>query len=139
MLDMMSYDWTERAIEDVKQLLDFIKSLVPFDIVPKEQILNFLEAHLDKYDRPFFETVTKERPIPDLSPPGTCIHLFRDGVGWSGKYTPCDFFDEVDITRTMLFDHLIPEGYHRALLDFVRDQVGNLSFDFNHDLLGLPI
>ena len=86
--------------------------------MPKNGILKRVEAQLDKQERPY-DKVSKERAVPVLIPPGTCINMYRDGIGSSGKYTPCAF-DSIDVTRTMLLDHMTDSGYHRVLLQFAR-------------------
>jgi hypothetical protein len=138
LLDVMANDWTSRALEDMDQFLDFLNATIPID-VPKDLIMNWVNETLVKNDRPFFDQVPKERMKQVLYPPGDCIHVFRDGAGFTGTYTPCKFFREVDFARTLLDDHLVAPGYHRALLDIMRDITKDLHFDFEHDLMALPV
>ena len=136
-LDVMSYDWTSKAMEDVEQLLDFLNDTSPFEI-PKKTILDWVEAGLEK-NKPFFDKVQKDRLSMVLYPPGTCIHFFRDGSGYTGTYTPCELFHEIEFSRTLVDDHLIPPGYHKAMVGMLRDHTGNLNEDFVHDLMAIPI
>mmetsp|Transcript_37693 Transcript_37693/g.53158 ORF Transcript_37693/g.53158 Transcript_37693/m.53158 type:complete len:564 (-) Transcript_37693:56-1747(-) len=132
-LDVMSFDWTNKALEDIGMVLDY------FNVPNCDGLLKWANETFDREDRPFFPTITKERRKPVLFPPGTCIHLYRDGIGFSGTYTPCSFFDQIDVTRTMVDDHLIPTGYHRAFLDLLRDSKKDLNFDFDHDVMAIKV
>jgi len=67
---------------------------------------------------------------PILFPPGNCIHFYRDGRGISGSRAPCDFFGEIDVTRTMLDDHTIDSGYRRIFLDLMREVMEDPHFRF---------
>lgn len=138
-LDILSYDFTQKAHEDLQDFLLFLNSSVPINLsVPMEKILSYVQDELNGL-RPAFTKVFKERLAPVLFPPGTCIHLFRDGSGFTGSYTPCDFFDSIDFTRTLIDDHMTLPGYHKALLHFLRDKLNNDHFDFQHDIAALPI
>lgn len=46
--------------------------------------------------------------VPELVPPGECIHIYRDGTAWQGTYINCTFFDELDTVWHAVEDHLIP-------------------------------
>jgi len=65
-----------------------------------------------------------------LFPPGECIHFYRDGSGISGTYVPCNFFNEIDIARTMIDDHLISSGYRKIFLNLMRDFHKDDHFSF---------
>ena len=132
-LDVMSFDWTKKALEDIEMTLEFFK------VPNREGLLQWANETMNKNDRPLFSNITKERKPPVLYPPGNCIHIYRDGIGFSGTYTPCSFFDQIDVSRTMVDDHLIPTGYHRAFLDLLRDNTKNLNFDFDHDVMALKV
>jgi len=75
--------------------------------------------------------VRKMEPV--LFPPGECIHFYRDGSGISGAHVPCDFFNEIDIARTMLDDHLISSGYRKIFLTLMRDFHKDDHFSFGND------
>ena len=138
LLDVTAYDFTSKALEDLHDFLVFVNASLPLDI-PIDDIVANANSDMDRYDRPAFAKVTKERLPRVLYPPGTCIHLFRDGVGYTASYTPCDYFDSVDVTRTLLDDHMVIPGYHRAFLTMLRDRMKNLHFDFQHDIMALPV
>ena len=80
-------------------------------------------------------TVEVEKMKPILFPPGTCIHFYRDGSGITGSYCPCDFFNELDVARTMVDDHLISSGYRRIFLNLMRNftKDDHFSFDRKYD------
>ena len=80
LVDIMSYDWTDNALQDLKMWLDQID--LPLD---KNGIMTWANDTLAKNFKPYFETV-KERMEQVLYPPGHCIHLWRNGAGWSGEY-----------------------------------------------------
>ena len=132
-LDISSYDWTAKALEDLELVLDWSK------LPNKEGILKWADSTMSKNDRPFFDEVTKSRVEQVLYPPGTCIHVYRDGVGFAATYTPCFFFDTIDLSRTMIDDHMIPTGYHKAFLDLLRYNRNDLRADFQHDIMGLKV
>lgn len=136
-LDIMSHDWTDMALVDLELLLDNVATNSLFPVVDKKQVMKWANDTLQKNYKPYFETITKERSEQELYPPGTCIHLFRNGNGWDGTYTPCSFFNEVEGSRTLISDHLIPPGYHPALLSLAREKIGDLSFNFHHDLMAV--
>lgn len=135
-LDIMSFDYTDMVVRDVGMLFDVLKAAVPF--IPQSSLdgaLDHLKKHLGDVVKPELDAVIKERVKQVLIPPGTCIHLFRDGIAVSGTYTPCDFFNEVDISRTMLDDHYTLPGYHRLFLELARMNQKDLHFKFEHDIV----
>ena len=138
LLDVMSYDWTAKALEDVEQFLDFLNGTVPIDI-PKASILDWVQKGMETNEKPKFDQVRKDRLPVVLYPPGTCIHMFRDGFGFTATYTPCSFFNRVEFSRTLFDDHLIPPGYHEAMLGMLRDGTDNLNDDFEHDIMAIPM
>jgi len=71
-----------------------------------------------------------EKMQPVLFPPGQCVHFYRDGSGISGSYVPCTFFNEIDIARTMIEDHLISSGYRKIFLNLMRDFHKDDHFSF---------
>ena len=137
-LDVMSYDWTHKALTDLKGLLDYVSEVLPMDSA-KLTIMAWANKTLIEKEKPYFSTITKERLPQELYPPGNCIHIFRDGAGYTGTYTPCTFFDEVEFSRTMVDDHLIGPGYHPALLSLAREAKKDLNFDFPHDIMALNV
>eukprot|EP00986_Skeletonema_menzelii_P019749 scaffold29058_cov166-Skeletonema_menzelii.AAC.1 len=85
----------------------------------------------ENMSKPSGKNVGVEKMIPCLFPPGTCIHFYRDGSGIDGTYVPCTFFDEIDVARTMVDDHLISSGYGKIFLNMMRDFHKDDHFSFD--------
>jgi hypothetical protein len=51
-------------------------------------------------------------------------------VSISASYVNCDFFNEIDVARTMIDDHLISSGYRRIFLELERSSRGDDHFSF---------
>lgn len=67
------------------------------------------------------------------------MHIYRDGVGVSACEVPCDFFDELDVTRTMVDDHLTVSGYDKMLTELMRAHLCDSKFQFTNDVPGLRV
>jgi hypothetical protein len=137
-LDVMSLDWTERAVEDMTELLKVAKENMPFPI-PDDKISEAVEwakGEIKKNVKSTLECVSAERSEIVLFPPGRCVHLYRDGVGISASYVPCDFFDMVDVSRTMVEDHLTT-GYDKVFVELMRGHLQDSKFEFRHDVSGV--
>ncbi|VEU44824.1 unnamed protein product [Pseudo-nitzschia multistriata] len=149
MMDLIEYDWTEEILEDIRFSLqrakeafpDFRRHLLP----DTEKVLQWFREHLRKNVKPkkFYENSTasnsddgrRRTRLPSvLSPPGRCIHLFRDGYGVTGTFVPCDIFSSVDFSVTAIDDHMIPTGYDRALLAAAQDTDRDYTFRFANDI-----
>ena len=144
------------------------QGVLPFGkLLPnKETILDWAQQYIERDVKPKLGKPKRERVSSLLIPPGDCIHFYRDGVGYSGVFTPCDFFGSVDVSRTLVDDHLVVPGYHRALVGIVRDKENDyrvsltevavplssihsisqqlfffwlLQFDFPHDITAIPV
>lgn len=141
-LDVMSHDWTDKAMVDLEHVIDYHNNAGGSLLLPpvdKDAILKWANDTLTKKYRPHFEQIPKERMEQELYPPGTCIHFWRNGVGYSATYTPCyhEVFGEVEFSRSLIDDHLLEPGYHPALLSMAREMKGDWNFDFDHDLMRL--
>ena len=132
-LDVTSYDWTAKGLEDLSLMLDWLQ------LPNKEGILKWADDLMSKFDRPFFTGVSNDRMKQVLYPPGTCIHVYRDGVSFFATYTACSFFDSIEFSRTMVDDHLIPTGYHTSFLGLLRNYRKDFRADFPHDLMALKV
>ena len=100
----------------------------------------WLEQWFDQSVGPFLKSLPiKKWEESELIPPGDCIHLFRDGTSWQGTYINCTFFQDLELVRHLVDDHLIPPGYYTGLLSYLREQLGNFSWKFEHDLLEIPM
>ena len=141
LLDVMSNDWTDAALDDVKQLIDVLKLNIPFEL-PQDKVddaLGWITDYLSNEIKPGIAKISKDRSQAQLLPPGKCIHLFRDGQGVSMYYVPCEFFSEFDVCYTMVDDHLIPTGYNRLLHDVARQRNNDSTFFFRNDVNALRV
>jgi pimeloyl-ACP methyl ester carboxylesterase len=122
-MDLIEYDWTEDALEDIGFSLERAREVFDFGkLLPdKDHVLKWVNDFMDKAIRPKFRIDKRERIPSLLIPPGTCIHLFRDGYGFSGTYMPCGHFASVEFSRNLVDDHMIGSGYQRAMLAVVQD------------------
>lgn len=131
-LDVAEYDWTSKARRDVQQILhELILNKTPFlseEII--QSIMNSIDDKIiDKIREYRIKDKTTKRMDPILYPPGKCIHFYRDGVAVSGALTPATFFNEIDISRTMIEDHII-SGYRGIFLDVMRNYHNDDHFSF---------
>jgi hypothetical protein len=138
-LDIMSHDWINMAMVDIEYLLDYYSSTTPILPLDKAVIMKWANDTLAKKYQPHFSQISKERMSQELYIPGTCIHLWRNGVGYSATYMPCSHkvFGDVEFSRSLIDDHLLEPGYHPALLSVAREAKGDWNFDFAHDLIEL--
>lgn len=136
-LDVMALDWADLAIRDVRQLISMMKENIPMPISQELErtVISFVERSLRESIKLAQELIPTERLEPMLIPPGKCIHFFRDGVSVSARHTPCSYFDSVEISRTLIDDHMTNTGYHKVMLNFVRDSKNDMHFKFAHDSL----
>jgi len=119
-VDVVEFDWRARATRDVQEALDHLTQRFPYLLNSNDAAYatSLVNSGLESYVSVVAET--KERAQPVLFPPGKCLHLYRDGRGVSCSYVPATFFSELDVTRTMLDDHLI-SGYDRIFKDLLAD------------------
>ncbi|EJK68748.1 hypothetical protein THAOC_10046, partial [Thalassiosira oceanica] len=106
-LDVSDFDYKEQAERDVEQALlhvkssltgsDGGKSIFRIDDADVSKIMSYVKRGLGNVATSTSQIETKgddQRLEPILYPPGRCIHLYRDGIGISGSYVPCTFFNE---------------------------------------------
>ena len=137
--DVVHYDWRKRARRDVLQFLNEVQANVPFLIRGEDvqMTMRFVDKVLSNYILPG-QVKQEQRPLkramaqPVLFPPGTCVHFYRNGVSFDGCYTPCTFFSEIDVARTMMRDHTI-KGYNSLFLELMRDFHDDEHFAFESD------
>jgi len=132
--DVMEYDWTPKARRDTEQALRELRFWIGESEV--RTAMKFVDKVITEYIRPGIvkdNLQPPERAEPVLFPPGTLVHFYRDGSSISGSYAPCTFFGEIDISRTMIDDHLIKKGYHRLFLTLMRDYHDDEHFAFESD------
>jgi hypothetical protein len=105
LLDIMAFDWMEYVQRDIQFTLNELQQRHSriFKETTRQNISQTIETLLNKHLQ---NTILKDRPeprmIPELYPPGQCIHLYRDGCGMTGCYVPNTFFSEIDISRRMI-------------------------------------
>ena len=116
LLDMMAFNWMEYVQRDLQFTLNELQQRHSriFKETTRQSITQKIESLLSKHLQ---NTILKDRPeprmVPELYPPGQCIHLFRDGCGMTGCYVPNTFFSEIDITRRMI------DGAYESYIEFV--------------------
>jgi hypothetical protein len=136
MLNLMEYDWTPKARRDIEDALQEVKKSVGFLIQDNdvESVMKIVDKAVEKYIKPGMlksGNSSDKRLETILYPPGSCVHFYRDGVSISGSYVPCDFFNEIDVARTMVDDHLISRGYRRIFLELERSERNDDHFSFD--------
>lgn len=134
LLDIMAFDWMEYVQRDIQFTLNELQQRHSriFKETTRQNISQKIESLLNKHLQ---NTILKDRPeprmIPELYPPGQCIHLYRDGCGMTGCYVPNSFFSEIDISRRMIDDHLFHSGYEHSLLEIARQIEKDHHFRFD--------
>jgi hypothetical protein len=133
LLDIMEYDWTPYARRDIEHALRELQTAYPFLLSEsnRSSVMEMVDHMLETYAKPSIKDPTDARKKPELCPPGTCVHIYRDGSGVSGSIAPGSFFQEIDVTRRMVDDHLIPQGYELIFLELMRQYHGDHSFQFD--------
>ena len=121
-LNVMEHDWIEKAKLDADLMLKDFQSKNGWLMSEstREKALERISKLLDTEVKPRIREKSTKRIEPLLFPPGACIHLWRNGNGVSGSVVPGDFFDEIDVSRTMLEDHLCAAGYGAIFLQLMR-------------------
>jgi len=119
---VMSFNYTDRAKRDVREAIQQLRWQLPFEIDEKniDKFIEQADDQIEKYLAPSIKDPNVDYAEPILFPPGTCLHIYRDGMGVSCSYVPCDFFSEVDVQRSMIDDHLIT-GYDALISELLRD------------------
>ena len=135
LLDVMEYDWTPYARRDIAHALSEVRAAYPYLLskLSTEYLMGIVDNMLETYVKSSINKPTTVRVTPELCPPGTCVHLYKDGSGIAGSIAPGTFFQEIDITRSMVDDHLIPSGYEKHLLDLMRQYTKDHNFRFDDE------
>lgn len=136
LLDISECDFKDRAMDDVTHLVEFLGTKMPMIMTADNQKkqIEWCKGFLEEQVIPARDLVRREI---ELYPPGKCIHFYRDGVGVSAVEVPCTMFHELDITRTMVDDHLVNTGYHRMLIEVMRSHKSDSKFFFENDVMVL--
>ena len=108
-LDIMSFNWMEYIQRDIQHALNELQRRHSriFKEVTRQKITETIESLLNKHLKSTILTERPQRVIPEVYPPGRCIHLYRDGCGITGCYVPNSFFSDIDITRRMIDGRLL--------------------------------
>jgi hypothetical protein len=133
LLDLLQFDWYAYAERDGTEAVEALHQSQPFlfnkDLLSKA--LDMLSPNLKSFAATKVQPKTEERKDVALFPPGQCIHIYRDGVGFAANVVPNKFFGEIDVTRRMLDDHLIHSGYEQTFLQLMRQHTGDHNFRFD--------
>ncbi|KAL3908309.1 MAG: hypothetical protein SGILL_008531, partial [Bacillariaceae sp.] len=127
-----NYNWTLDALRDFDQFVPFLRQNLPFgdSLLSNDTVADIRKdltgSLLEKFNKVLdtslptaLESGVKLKEV-QLYPPGTCIHLFRDGTSWQSNFVPCTSFDELELVSRMLDDHLLDTGYYPGLLTYIR-------------------
>jgi hypothetical protein len=135
LIDVMEYDWTPFARRDIAHALGEVRTAYPYLLSESgtDALMEVVNTVLETYAKPSINKPTTKRVPPELCPPGTCVHLYRDGSGIAGSIAPGTFFQEIDLTRRMVNDHLISSGYEFYLLGLMRQYTKDHNFRFDHE------
>ncbi|VEU36834.1 unnamed protein product [Pseudo-nitzschia multistriata] len=134
LLDMAEFDYTPFALRDIEETVNELERFLPsiVDGSVKRKVLNNLNGFLPDVSPNGGDEISKRMEVV-LFPPGRCIHFYSDGFGTSGSVVPCTFFDELDINRRLLHDHLIKDGYQKIFLDVMRQYKNDNHYSFNEE------
>lgn len=132
LVDIAGFDYTSFALRDVEEAVDELQRFLPFlvDSAVKEKILTNINILLPK-PCSIYDEESRKRMKVLLYPPGRCIHFYNDGFGMSGSTVPCTFFDQLDINRRLLHDHLLRQGYQKIFLDLMRQYKNDNHYKFD--------
>lgn len=142
-----NYNWTHDAIHDFDQIVTFLQKYLPLGdvILSNETVANARENLLTSLQGKFENSLDKSLPVAlesgtkikniHLFPPGTCIHMYRDGVSFQGNFVPCNSFDDIEIVNRMIDDHLLDTGYYAALSTFIRNLKKDYNWNFEYDII----
>ena len=134
LLDVQEFDYVPRAKRDIEQAVTELSKMYPL-IVPeerKDKLLDLIDPLLQEHVAPSINKRTERRMEVELYPPGKIVHFYRDGSGISGSIVPCTFFNQLDVKRRMVLDHLFHSGYERIFLDIMRLHYKDHSFVFEN-------
>jgi Lipase (class 3) len=100
---LLEFNWMDHAEYDITQACDVITKGLPLPLTAKQLLLDNVRTLVTSVAPDFSTDRKKPEPLPiELFPAGKCIHLYRDGVGISGCVVPNTFFNQIDVSRTMV-------------------------------------
>lgn len=132
LLDIMEYDYLPYARRDVKHAFSELERLYPMIVTEhlSKKVVDMIDPLIDQYLGSGIKKPSSQRIDQVLFPPGNIIHFYRDGVGVTGSVVPCDFFEEIHVSRRMLDDHLFFSGYQQIFLELMRQTHQDHNFRF---------
>ena len=135
LVDIAEFDYTPFALRDLEETVNELERFLPsiVDKSVKGKLLKNLHGFLPDLAPNGDDGKTSERMEVVLFPPGRCIHFYNDGFGTSGSVVPCTFFDDLDINRRLLHDHLIEDGYQKIFLDVMRQYKNDHYYSFRQE------
>lgn len=133
LLDIMEYNYLPSARRDVRHAFQELQRLFPALVTTglSDTVIEFLNPLIGQYLGEAIKEPTSKRMEPTLFPPGNIIHFYRDGVGVTGSVVPCDYFDELIVSRRMVDDHLFFTGYQQIFLELMRQHHRDHNFTFD--------
>ena len=136
-----SNHWISEAQIDVQILNRMLKEKSPFPATLVDSVMSTIMnwiATSDVVNETMKAALAEKVATPVLFPPGECIHFYRDTTSWQGVYYPCRNFNALEGVRYMVDDHLIPTGYYRGLLGYIRGLKNDLNWQFQPDSAEIP-
>jgi hypothetical protein len=132
LMNITELDWTPYARRDFEETVSEVQRMLPSLVSDSTRwkILNNLNGVLP--DPASFKHDPRRMDVV-LFPPGKCIHFYRDGVGVTGSIVPCTFFDELEVTRRLVDDHLFESGYKKIFLDLMRQYHNDNLYAFENE------
>lgn len=82
LLDVLEYDWTDNALEDVEFTVDKARNTLPFGSIlpPRDSILDWVRTVIERDFKPkFSKRERRERLESVLIPPGNCTLAYVVG------------------------------------------------------------
>lgn len=145
-LRVLGYNFTEDALQDVDELFPILEEMVApygdWTVKTLRSLREMISAKIIKdAEKQLQVRASLKKPVmtQELFPAGDCIHLYRDGSAWQGVYIPCTRFDEIEVVKKMVDDHMTASGYYNALLGYARELMDNENWNFPHDIRALPV
>lgn len=103
-LKLKAFEWAPYAMRDINHALTQLHKGQPR--LFSDQLVESLSKGADDLLMSNHNMAKhSEYPEPlevELYPPGRCIHFFRDGTGLSASVVPNDFFQDIDVSRSMI-------------------------------------
>jgi hypothetical protein len=121
-----------------RQLVNMISENVPF-LLPeekKEGVVAWFKDQIGRKSKSLPRGSLQRRDVV-LYPPGKCIHFYRDGVGISTVEVPCTLFNELDLARSMVDDHMVTTGYSYIITETMRTHLKQPGFQFDNNVMAL--